>query len=194
MSIAASNQADPARTPPAAASIRQRIENGFEQLLFASRWLLAPFFAGLALCLVVLLIKFGLELLHVATIALSATGTQLIAEVLGLVDLTLTASLLVIVVFSGYENFVSRIDHTLHRDWPMWMGTIDFTGLKLKLMSSIVAISAVQVLRLFLALGTVSDRELWWSVSIHLLFVVSTVLLALSDRLTGGGHAVEPKS
>ena len=167
----------------------------FERLLFASRWLLAPFFAGLALCLVVLLIKFGLELLHVATIALSATGTQLIAEVLGLVDLTLTASLLVIVVFSGYENFVSRIDHTLHRDWPMWMGTIDFTGLKLKLMSSIVAISAVQVLRQFLALGTVSDRELRWSVSIHLLFVVSTVLLALSDRLTGGGdHAAEPKS
>ena len=182
------------RTAPAPVTVRQRIENGFEQTLFASRWLLAPFFAGLALSMLLLLVKFALEFVHLVTIVLTASGSQLIGEMLGLVDLTLTASLLVIVVFSGYENFVSRIDHTQHRDWPSWMGTIDFTGLKLKLMASIVAISAVQLLRLFLALGTVSDRELWWSVTIHLLFVVSTVLLALSDRLTGGGHAVEPKS
>ena len=158
-------------------------------MLFSSRWLLAPFFFGLAISILLLLVKFLQELAHIAGGMFSASGTQLVADVLGLVDLTLTASLLIIVVFSGYENFVSRIDHTHHRDWPEWMGSIDFTGLKLKLLSSIVAISAVQILRLFLALGTTSDRDLRWSIIIHVVFVVSSVLLALSDRITGGLNA-----
>ncbi len=159
-------------------------------MLFSSRWLLAPFFFGLAISILLLLVKFLQELAHIAGGMFSVSGSQLVADVLGLVDLTLTASLLIIVVFSGYENFVSRIDHTHHRDWPEWMGSIDFTGLKLKLLSSIVAISAVQILRLFLALGTTSDRELRWSIIIHVVFVVSSVLLALSDRITGGLNAV----
>lgn len=164
-----------------------------ESFLFSSRWLLAPFFVGLALSIFILLVKFVQEVVHIFSILLSATGTQLVAEVLGLVDLTLTASLLIIVVFSGYENFVSRIDHTQHRDWPEWMGSIDFAGLKLKLMSSIVAISAVQVLRLFLALQTTGDRELYWSIAIHMVFVVSGVLLALTDRIAGShGPATPP--
>ena len=170
------------------AAFLRRLEVWIEALLFSSRWLLAPFFLGLALSILILLIKFVQELAHITVVAFSATGTQLVADVLGLVDLTLTASLLIIVVFSGYENFVSRIDHTRHRDWPEWMGSIDFTGLKLKLLSSIVAISAVQVLRLFLALATTSDRDLQWSLAIHLVFVVSSVLLALSDRITGNSH------
>jgi len=177
--------AGPAGKP---AAFLRRLEVWIEALLFSSRWLLAPFFFGLALSILILLIKFVQELAHITVVAFSATGTQLVADVLGLVDLTLTASLLIIVVFSGYENFVSRIDHTRHRDWPEWMGSIDFTGLKLKLLSSIVAISAVQVLRLFLALATTSDRDLQWSLAIHLVFVVSSVLLALSDRITGNSH------
>ena len=104
---------------------------------------------------------------------------------LTLVDLALTASLLLIVIFSGYENFVSKIDHTNHRDWPEWMGTIDFTALKIKLLGSIVAISAIQLLKQFMAVKTATDRELMWYVVIHVVFVVSSVLLALSDRLTG---------
>ena len=179
------------KTPSTASTtpVLQRLERGLETLLFASRWLLAPFFVGLALSIVVLLFKFIKELFHIAAIAYEATGSQLVAEVLSLVDLTLTASLLIIVVFSGYENFVSRIDHAGHRDWPEWMGSIDFAGLKLKLLSSIVAISAVQILKLFLSLATVSDRELMWSVVIHVLFVVSSVLLALSDWIANGsGH------
>ena len=160
----------------------------FEWLLFASRWLLAPLFAGLALSLLILLVKFGQELLHLASQALNDTGSQLVPEILGMVDLTLTASLLVIVVFSGYENFVSHIDPARHRDRPTWMGTIDFAGLKLKLMSSIVAISAVQLLRVFMAIETTTDKELWWSAGIHIVFVISTVLLAVSDRVGGGEH------
>ena len=181
------------RTRETAPSFARSLERMIESFLFSSRWLLAPFFVGLALSIFILLIKFVQEVIHLFGILLSATGTQLVAEVLGLVDLTLTASLLIIVVFSGYENFVSRIDHTQHRDWPEWMGSIDFAGLKLKLMSSIVAISAVQVLRLFLALQTTGDRELYWSIAIHMVFVVSGVLLALTDRIAGG-HGSHPQA
>ena len=180
--------AKPISSPPDKSG-PQRLEHVLETLLFASRWLLAPFFVGLAISIGVLLFTFIKELIHIAAIAYAATGTQIVAEVLSLVDLTLTASLLIIVVFSGYENFVSRIDHAGHRDWPEWMGSIDFAGLKLKLMSSIVAISAVQILKLFLSLSTVSDRELMWSVVIHVLFVVSSVLLALSDWIANGSYA-----
>ena len=94
-------------------------------------------------------------------------------------------------VFSGYENFVSRIEHADHKDWPEWMGTIDFTGLKLKLLSSIVAISAIQLLRAFLDLKNVSDRDLWWQTGIHMVFVVSGLVLALTDRMTEH-HAPKP--
>lgn len=169
------------------------VESGLEKLLFASRWLLAPFYVGLAISLVVLLIKFIAELSHIAIAAFSATETDVILGVLSLVDLALTGSLLIIVIFSGYENFVSKIDHTNHRDWPEWMGTIDFAALKLKLLSSIVAISAIQLLKQFMSIKTVTpenERVLYWMVVIHVVFVVSSVLLALSDRIAshGGGH------
>jgi uncharacterized protein (TIGR00645 family) len=103
--------------------------------------------------------------------------------------LSLTGSLVIIVIFSGYENFVSKIDHSRHRDWPEWMGTIDFTALKIKLLGSIVAISAIQLLKQFMSITTVSDRDLFWLVIIHVVFVVSSVLLALSDRISGSSHA-----
>ena len=116
----------------------------------------------------------------------------MILGLLALVDLTLTGSLIIIVIFSGYENFVSKIDHSGHKDWPEWMGTIDFTALKLKLLSSIVAISAIQLLKQFMSMSTVSDRDLFWLVIIHVVFVVSSVLLALSDRLSGSDHKAAP--
>jgi uncharacterized protein (TIGR00645 family) len=167
-------------------------ESLLEKALFASRWILAPFYLGLALSLLVLLIKFVFELAHIATHAFDSTESQVILGILALVDLALTGSLVVIVIFSGYENFVSKIDHSNHKDWPEWMGTIDFTGLKLKLLSSIVAISAIQLLKQFMTVSTVSDRDLFWLVLIHVVFVVSSVLLALSDRISGGGHAAAP--
>lgn len=163
------------------------VEKAFEQALFASRWLLAPFYAGLALILIVLLIKFAQEFWHISSTAFTASEPEVILGVLSLVDMTFTGSLLVIVIFSGYENFVSKIDHSQHRDWPEWMGTIDFTGLKLKLLSSIVAISAIQLLKQFMSLKSITDRELAWYVGIHLVFVVSSVLLALTDRIAAHG-------
>ena len=126
------------------------IEKVLERFLFASRWLLAPFYVALVISLAILLLKTMQEIWHFVLHLPMATESEVILGVLSLIDLTFTGSLIVIVVFSGYENFVSKIDAAEHKDWPDWMGKIDFTGLKLKLMSSIVAISAIQVLKLSL--------------------------------------------
>lgn len=178
-------------------TIAKRIEITLEGWLFSSRWLLAPFYFGLALSLIILMIKFLMELFHLAAVAFSSTESDVILGLLTLVDLTLTGSLLIIVIFSGYENFVSKMDHSDDGDRPAWMGTIDFAALKLKMLSSIVAISAVQLLRQFMSLTTVTperEKELMWLVIIHVVFVVSSVLLALSDRIAGGGHDEQPAS
>jgi uncharacterized protein (TIGR00645 family) len=159
-------------------------ERAIEKFLFASRWVLAPFFIALALGLVVLLVKMVFAFYEFALHAWSASEAEVILGILGLVDLTLLGSLLVITIFSGYENFVSRIDAAEHADWPEWMAKIDFTGLKLKLMSSIVAISAIQLLRAFVNVRNLTTHELAWSVGIHLTFVVSGLLLALTDRVS----------
>jgi uncharacterized protein (TIGR00645 family) len=169
------------------------IERLLEKLLFSSRWLLAPFYAALVVALAVLLLKALQELAHFVLHAYTATESDVILGVLTLVDLTLTGSLIIIVVFSGYENFVSKIDADEHKDWPEWMGKIDFTGLKLKLMSSIVAISAVQLLKAFMNLQNMSDRNLGWLVGIHLVFVVSGLVLATTDRLSESHHETKAK-
>lgn len=159
-----------------------------EKFLFSSRWLLAPFYVMLVLSLCVLLVKGAQETFHFIVHALSASESDVILGVLALVDLTLTGSLIIIVVFSGYENFVSKIEVDDAKDWPEWMGKIDFTGLKLKLLSSIVAISAIQLLKAFMNLKNISDRELIWLVAIHGVFVVSGLLMALTDKFSEG-HA-----
>jgi len=167
------------------------IENLLERFLFASRWLLAPIYVALVFALAVLLIKTGQHMWHFALHAMDATETDTILNVLSLIDLSLTGALIVIVIFSGYENFVSRIDVAATTEWPEWMAKIDFTGLKLKLMSSIVAISAIQLLRAFMNVKNVPDRELWWQVGVHLVFVISGLVLALTDRLSPSHHGGE---
>lgn len=163
------------------------VERIIEKILFNARWLLAPMFLGLAACLAVLTLRTLMVVFETIIHAWSASESQLILDILSAVDLTLTAALLVIVIFSGYENFVSQIDTEDNEDRPEWMGTIDFTGLKLKLMSSIVAISAVQLLRAFMDVSNVSDREMAWRVGLHGLFVVSGLVMALTDRTAGHG-------
>ena len=165
------------------------IERYLEKFLFASRWLLAPFYVALVVSLAGLLIKAMQELFHFMTTAVVASESDVILGVLSLIDLTLSGSLIIIVIFSGYENFVSKIDESAHRDWPEWMGKIDFTGLKLKLLSSIVAISAIQLLKSFMNVRNMSDRDLMWLVIIHVVFVGSGILLALTDKISGESHA-----
>jgi uncharacterized protein (TIGR00645 family) len=151
---------------------------------------------ALVVVLAVLLMKALQELWHFITHAFSATESEVILAALTLIDLTFTGSLIVIVIFSGYENFVSKIESNDHKDWPEWMGKIDFTGLKLKLMSSIVAISAIQVLKAFMSLKTISDRDLYWYAGIHMIFVFSGLIMALSDKITADsyGSKAAPKS
>ena len=181
----------PAAVKPQSAA--KRIETAIETVIFFSRWILTPFYVGLAAVLLVLLLKFGFELVHLFAIALTADESGIIIGVLALVDLTFTASLVVIVIFSGYENFVSKIDVAEHTSWPDWMAKIDFAGLKMKLFSSIVAISGIQLLKVFMEIRTVDDRTLMWSTGIHVAFVITGLLLALMDRIAdhkppGNGH------
>jgi uncharacterized protein (TIGR00645 family) len=165
------------------------IERTLERILFASRWLLAPFYLALVVALVLMLLKMAQEVAHYTLHAFEFSESQIILSTLALVDLTFTGSLIVIVIFSGYENFVSKIDASEHQDWPEWMGKIDFTGIKLKLLSSIVAISAIQLLKAFMDVKNITDRELTWLVIIHVVFVVSGVVLALTDKIAGETRA-----
>ncbi|UJX48018.1 TIGR00645 family protein [Xanthobacter sp. YC-JY1] len=166
------------------------MERVIEGILFRSRWILAPFYVGLVVGMLVLLFKFGHELLHFVLHAVAATESDIILGILALVDLTLTCNLVVIVIFSGYENFVSKIDPNGHPDWPDWMTRVDFTGLKQKLLASIVAISAIQLLKAFMNLdkGTMSENTLMWLVIIHVVFVGSSLVLAWSDSLSNNKH------
>jgi len=169
----------------------KRVERGFEALIFNSRWLMAPFYLGLVVSLAVLLLKFCMMLWEFVLHAPGAKESDIILGVLSLIDVSLTGNLILIVVFSGYENFVSRIDPGGHPDWPEWMTKVDFAGLKQKLLASIVAISAIQVLKAFMNIDAAFDAQrLGWLVGVHLVFVVSTLVLALSDRW-GGDHKSE---
>jgi len=160
------------------------VERSLERLIFASRWLMAPFYVGLVVALAMLLVKFVQELLHYVPGVLSMKESDLVLAVLALVDLTLAGSLVLMVIFSGYENFVSKIETDDHADRPEWMGTLDFSALKLKLVASIVAISAIHLLKAFMNVSAVSKDDIFWLVVVHMAFVVSGVLLALMDWIS----------
>ena len=164
----------------------KRVEHALEVLIFGSRWLLAPFYIGLVLGIVLLLVKFVKTFVGAVSVVFSGTGGEAMLAILSLVDIALVANLLIIIIFAGYENFVSKIDTADDEDRPSWMGTVDFSGLKMKLIASIVAISAIALLKAFMELSEgkdLSDRSLMWLVVIHVTFVISGVLLALMDWL-----------
>src|SRR5215472_15041697 len=153
----------------------KRVEDGFESLIFNSRRLMAPFYFALVVSLAVLLLKFCMLLWEFIVHAPGSKESDIILGVLSLIDVTLTGNLILIVVFSGYENFVSRIDPRGHPDWPEWMTRVDFAGLKQKLLASIVAISAIQVLKAFMNIDATFDaQKLAWLAGIHVVFVLST--------------------
>lgn len=160
------------------------LEHKFEQMLFASRWLLGPIYIGLIAAVVLLVYHFFAELIHLFTHITTLTESEVVIGVLTLVDLSLIANLLLIITFSGYESFVSKMDLYEHEDKPDWMGKVGFAGLKLKVIGSIVAISAIELLKVFINIESYTDSQLMWKVIIHLTFVASGVLFALMDRLT----------
>jgi uncharacterized protein (TIGR00645 family) len=157
------------------------VERGLEGLLFASRWIMAPFYLGLVVALLALCAIFVKEVVHEVPHLLDIPEAQVIVWVLSLIDLSLAANLLLMVIFSGYENFVSKMDVADHPDKPGWMGKVDFSNMKLKLVASIVAISAIHLLRAFMEVDTMDKANLMWLIIIHLTFVVSGLLLALMD-------------
>jgi uncharacterized protein (TIGR00645 family) len=166
----------------------RRIELLIETVIFQARWILVPFYLGLALSLALMLAQFCKEFYDFVTKIPRAHEGDVILGVLGLVDLTFTANLVVIVIFSGYENFVSKIETEDH-DRPEWMTKVDFGGLKQKLMTSIVAISAIQVLRAFMNIEQAPDNvRLAWLVGIHVVFVISMLIVVIADRISAPGE------
>lgn len=164
-----------------------RLESRIEAMIFASRWLLAPFFIGLIVAILVLLVKFGKELVSLIAGLWQGSEYGAVISILTLVDTALIASLLLIIIFSGYENFVSKMDVGGHEDRPAWMGKVGFADLKLKLIGAIVAISAVELLKAFLVSSQFTEAQLGWKIALHLTFVVSGVMFAITDRIADSG-------
>lgn len=161
-----------------------QISNVVEAILFRSRFLLAPLYLGLVGALALLAYRFVIEFLHLAEKTAGMSASEFTLSLLALLDLTLLANLILMVIFAGYENFVSRIDiATESKDRPHWMGTIDFSGLKIKLIGSLVAISVIELLKDFIELAGEAEvgEGTIWRIAIHLTFVVSGVLFALMD-------------
>jgi uncharacterized protein (TIGR00645 family) len=157
----------------------------FESYLILSRWLIVPLLLLLTAAQLALIFKGAKKALTLVALLANGQDEHVALTVLNLVDVTLTSALIIIVTISVYENFVARISTTSRRDWPSWMGDIDFWQLKMKLLGTIVAISAIGLLESFIDVRETSDRDLYFYIGIHLTFVVSTVALAAAQRLAG---------
>jgi uncharacterized protein (TIGR00645 family) len=157
-------------------------ERTVEFLVFYSRWLLAPMFLGLAFGLVMILISFISEYVHFLSTDHVLHSKETALFILELIDLVLIASLLTMVTIAGYENFVSKIDFADKLERPDWMGKVDFASLKLKVISALVAISSIELLKVFLSSGTYSQDEILWRVIIHSVFVFSGLIFALTEK------------
>lgn len=167
-------------TPPNGAG--DLIEMLIEKTLFASRWVLIVFYLGLAVSLGVYAISFIVKSFKIATSIFVLSDNEVILAMLGLIDACLVASLMVMVMLSGYENFVSRLDKAGNGELD-WLGKIDTGSLKVKIASAIVAISSIHLLQVFLNATQYEDSKIMWSTLIHLAFVASAIALAIVDRI-----------
>lgn len=173
--------------------MKNGIEHFIEKLLFSSRWLMAPIYIGLVGGLILLLISFCQEIFHLFASLPNISQIDVIMGILSLIDLSLAGNLVLIVIYSGYENFVSKIDTDDHIDNPEWKGNVDFSALKLKLIASIVAISGIHLLKVFMEIEKHDEKQIMWQVIIHLVFVISGVLLALMDFIAVRSKKVKAK-
>lgn len=178
-----SSASDPKRYTPHA------FERNLEKTLFASRWLLAPIYLGLSLAILAIGIKFFQEVFHLLPHILDLEEAQVVLTVLGLVDLALVASLLVMVMLSSYENFVSQIDIEEGKAGLDWLGKLDSGTLKIKVAASIVAISSIHLLRAFMNAQEIANDKLMWYVIMHMTFVFSALLLGVLDKIVFGRRA-----
>ena len=164
--------------------MRKQLENLLEKSMFSSRWLLAPIYIVLSLTLFIIMVKVLQEFIHEFTHFLEMSINDLLLFVLHIVDMALIGNLVLMIIFAGYENFVSKIDIAKDsQDKPDWMGKVDFSGLKLKLIASIVAISSIGLLEAFVSVGSKTKEEIHLMVLIHSIFLLSGVLIAIMDYL-----------
>ena len=171
--------------------MRDFLEDFLERLIFASRWLLAPIYIVLCLSLLFITVKVIQETVNYLPVMLLQDVKGIMLFVLHIVDLVLVGNLVLMIIFAGYENFVSKILVAEEsEDRPTWMGTVDFSELKLKLVASIVTISGINLLAAFMDLSQISDREIFWMVVVHLIFILSGVLLALMDFVTSKSKSI----
>lgn len=165
-------------------SLQEKTERTLERLMYAGRWILAPIYVGMSLAVLALFIKFFQELYHFIPHILEMSESDLILKLLTLIDLTMVGSLIVIVMFSGYENFVSRMDIDETTEKLDWLGMHDYGSLKMKVASSIVAISSIHLLKVFMNIMATDNEKLLWYMLIHLTLVISALLMAFQNKLT----------
>jgi uncharacterized protein (TIGR00645 family) len=160
------------------------LERLIENFIYSARWILAPIYMGLSIALLILGIKFFQEAFHVLPIILEISEADLVLVVLSLIDLALVGGLLVMVMLSSYESFVSQLDISPDKEKLGWLGKMDYTSLKNKVASSIVAISSIHLLKVFMDTENIANDKLLWYVLIHMTFVASAFGMGLLDRLT----------
>ncbi len=158
------------------------MEAWVERVMYASRWLLAPIYIGLSLALVALGIKFFKELFHLLPHVLEISEADIVLVVLSLIDIALVSGLIIMVMFTSYENFVSQIDLKEGTEKLAWLGTLDTSSLKSKVAASIVAISSIHLLKVFMNAKNIDNDKLMWYVLIHLTFVVSAYAMGSLDK------------
>ena len=168
--------------------MRNKIESVFEKLIFASRWLQAPLYAGLIVGGILYAYKYIIELIHLCKTINELTETALMLGILTLVDITMVANLLIMVIIGGYSTFVSRLDIDKHEDKPEWLQKIDAGTLKVKLAGSLVGVSGIHLLITFINIKSYESEHVMWQVIIHVVFLISSVLLAYSEKLLNHKH------
>ena len=166
-----------------------KVETVFEKLIFASRWLQAPLYAGLIVGGVLYAYKFLIELIHLCATINEITETALMLGVLTLVDITMVANLIIMVIIGGYTTFVSRMDIDKHEDKPEWLQKIDAGTLKIKLSGSLVGVSGIHLLQVFINIKNHESEQIMWLVIIHVVFLLSSIMLAYSEKLLHQKHS-----
>lgn len=165
-----------------------KIESFIETTMYRSRWLLAPIYLGLTLALLALGIKFFQEVFHLLPHVIEISEADMVLVVLSLIDIAMVGGLIVMVMMSGYENFVSQLDVGEGEETLSWLGTMDASSLKMKIAASIVAISSIHLLKIFMNATNIDNDKLLWYVVIHLTFVVSAFAMGALDKFTKKAH------
>lgn len=164
------------------------VERAIEKIIFASRWVQAPLYLGLIVGGVLYAYKFLKEVIHLCTDINGITESDLMLGVLTLVDITMVANLLIMVIIGGYSTFVSKMNIGSHEDRPDWLEKIDAGTLKVKLAGSLVGVSGIHLLQTFINIENQNLEQVKWQVIIHVVFLLSSVLLAYTETLLHKKH------